>query len=222
MKNSFEDIFKNSEKSEKVKNKLIEAFHAENKSYVDKDLLNKILSLFINILQELYKEYKISYRDVPLIFNLLFNQRKIFEILVFRLITQLGFPSVINAHYREYEIDIITLINEIDGNGLGSRLIEVTTRKDLQNKLCTLKKLINKLRDDKLDNIKILVIIFKNAKPVYINKSKSLTNIYIISFDELIKDYPYKLISILLHPEIVEKAMTITTIPLLYLLPLYL
>lgn len=142
---------------------------------------------------------------MPHIFNLLFEQHKIFEILIFRLIIELGFPSIMNVCYIEYEIDIITLVDDIGRGVQGLRLIEVTTRKNLQDKLFRLEKLIDALQKNEFNNIRPLVISFKGRQE---DINKNSVNIPVISFDELIVDHhydPYKLITILLNPEIIQK-----------------
>jgi len=78
-------------------------------------------------LQELHNNFHISVNDINNI-NRLFTQRRILEIIIFRLITRIGLP-LLNVKFKEYEIDILTLVDEPNTDGSGIRLIEVTTRK---------------------------------------------------------------------------------------------
>ncbi len=183
-----------------MKNKLMKMFHSKNKNKLDEDKrkrVENILDILINEIQELYNKvgYNISFRDIKSIIEYLFKQHKIFEIILYRLITRLGLPSVINVTYKEHEIDIVTLVDRIEKDGSGLRLIEVTTRRNYNEKLCRCNELLNKLHNDGITNIKIIVIVFN--QPV----NRNINNIHIISFYELIKNYPYKLISVLLNPE---------------------
>ena len=175
------------------KDKLIQAFYRRNNN---KNIgrLCKIISKYLDLLKFLHEKYNISYSDVDVISEQLFVQRRILEILTFRLITKAGFPSILNAKYDEYEIDIITLIDESNNDGSGIRLIEVTTRNDYSRKLNKLQELLNKLKEEGINKIKTIFVTFNDN----IDK-KMNNNIYIISFYELIKDYPHKLISTLYY-----------------------
>jgi hypothetical protein len=190
------DKFLTNRDDKESKNKLIEAFYSENHNK-DNGCLHNIISKYLDLLKWLREKDKISYRDVDGITEYLFSQHKILEILIFRLITRAGFPSVLNAELNiesgKNEIDIITLIDEPNHDGSGIRLIEVTTRKDYSKKLDKSRKLLDKLRKEGIDKIKMIFVTFED----YTDKNDD--GIYIISFYELIEDYPYKLISSLYY-----------------------
>jgi hypothetical protein len=191
------DLFSKSD-IEEYKNRLIEAFYSVNPNKDNKNL-HKIISKYIDFLIELRSTYQISHNDVDNITKRLFRQRKILEIITFRLITRAGFPSVLNIKLNiesgENEIDIITLIDKPNHDGSGIRLIEVTTRKDYLDKLDKSLKLLDKLRKEGIDKIKMIIVTFEDIT----DKKDDVKEMHIISFYELIKDYPYKLISTLYY-----------------------
>ncbi|GIU72558.1 MAG: hypothetical protein KatS3mg003_2037 [Candidatus Nitrosocaldaceae archaeon] len=194
---SSEEVFKN--EKEKIINELSAIV---NNNELVRDFYDKLIEMFRKFVS--YKPKGAGTNDFDEIIKILFKDNKILEIFMYKIIVNLGFPSIINIKFNEYEADIVTFIDK-----LKFKIIEVTTRKKLDNKIFHLTKLLDLLKENGIES-NGLIIWFDDSNNIYnndnitcfeeSNNTSNYPNITILSAKKLFCRYPYNLLSCIYKP----------------------